>query len=92
MAIVTNVGAFVRGDGLDIYRITCPICRQKLHAQALVTHFNEPPEWIFYGQQGRRVKRCEGWLMGHWFTHFVVKLDSGAISHRMAWERDGDEN
>lgn len=86
-AIYKNVEAFIRGDGLDIYRHTCPICGKPITAQALVSEFMSEPEWIFYGQQGQRVKVCEGFMIDIFFTHFAVKLPSGAVSHRLAWEK-----
>jgi len=74
--------------GLTVYRHTCPKCNEPIHAQALVESFMASPEWTFWGDKGKRVKVCEGALFdGHFFTHFAVKMPSGAINHRLSWEQ-----
>jgi len=79
--------AFVKGEGAHVYLESCPVCNKKIHMQTQVEKFGEPSGWVFYGEKGRRVKMCEGALFdGTWFTHFAVKMSSGAVSHRMAWE------
>lgn len=82
--IVTNMKAFVKGEGFHIYRPTCPVCNAVIHAQAQVDVFMVPENWLFYGEKGKRVKVCEDVFMGYPFIHFVVKLPNG-ISNRIAW-------
>lgn len=82
--IVTNVKAFVKGNGFYIYRPTCPACGAVIHAQAAVETFMLPEGWIFYGEKGKRVKVCQDVFMGHPFIHFAVKLPNG-VNNRLAW-------
>jgi hypothetical protein len=87
--IVTSQADFVEENqhGLTVYRHTCPICSKPIHAQAQVEKFMVPAKWHFWGEPGLRVKVCEGAIFdGHFFTHFAVKMPSGAVNHRIAWE------
>jgi len=81
-----TLDSFLAGNGLSVYRHTCPRCRQAIHLQTICESFGEPAKWIFWGKQGQRVKMCEGAIFdGHFFTHFAVK-DNGRVTHRLAWE------
>jgi hypothetical protein len=63
----------------------CPNCGATLHAQAIVTSFNEPADWTsFYGEVGKRWVRCRGKVERASFTHFLVKAN-GRMTHRLAW-------
>lgn len=84
MKAYSDVGLWLRGDGLHIYRPSCPECDAMIQAQAAVDVFMVPEGWQFYGEKGKRVKVCEGVFMGYPFIHFVVKLPGG-VSNRLAW-------
>jgi hypothetical protein len=63
----------------------CPQCNEPLHASAIVAAFNEPANWTaFWGEQGKRARKCTGQRDGHSFTHFVVVVN-GKRTHRLAW-------
>ena len=57
----------------------CPACQTPLHASAIVTAFNDPPGWDFWGNEGVRFIRCQG----EGFKHFYV-IVSGKENHRVA--------
>ena len=75
----------ISGQSAKASSPTCPTCGAILHAQAIVTAFNEPAEWTgFYGEVGRRWVRCRGKAQKASYTHFVVEAN-GRMTHRLAW-------
>lgn len=74
----------ISGTAVKVSSPTCPNCGEKLHAQAIVTAFNEPSEWEFYGKIGKRWLRCRGKTQKASYTHFLVEAN-GRMTHRLAW-------
>lgn len=65
--------------------LACPMCGVAIHASAIVSAFNEPDGWDFWGEAGQRWIVCQRAKNGkiHEMIHFRV-IVGGRDNHRLA--------
>lgn len=61
----------------------CPHCRRPINSTALVDAFNEPDNWLFWGEAGARWIVCKA----NSYVHFRVN-GNGRMQHRLAIIRE----
>ncbi len=61
----------------------CPKCKRTINATAIVDEFNDPANWMFWGEQGKRWIVCQA----DSFIHFRVMVDR-RDHHRLAIIRE----